>query len=415
MNDIPIVSLSERKAWAMQRGNPLWLWPEIAPDQWREAMAQIERACVAVLAGDCPDALRGDAAAFELAGYTSGMGPMLGWWLEKGLIPKGCDAVESTLCRQLHANGARMDKLLEHTRGLVQLLSDNCIGVTVLKGVHTAFAYFPSPACRPMSDVDILVGPDDAARSEGLLQGAQYRPVARNPLETTWRHADAAACPETLVSLEADDPWTLDLHVSLDVEGPPGALPARLSRLDQTENREPWELFGSASKLTQPGLLLHLAAHAGSGFHNLTMVRLLELALVARIDQASGALDWNDFMEVGQSTGGLAFAYPALELARCLAPDDIAQSVVERCKAEAPAAVRGLVGGMSPATSHRIDGPSLREHFAWTRGAIGWLRRLAADIVPDSRSLRRTAAVHAARARGLLRIASRLRVTRRAP
>lgn len=399
----------------MQRGNPLWLWPEVAPAHWREALVQIERACATVLAGECPNAFCGDPAAFELAGYTSGMGPLLGWWLEQGLISNGCGAVESTLCHQLHANGARMGRLLEHTRALVQLLSDNCIDVTVLKGVHTAFAYFPSPACRPMSDIDILVRSSDAARIDALLEKAQYRQVAGNSFETTWRHADAATCPETLVSLEADDPWTLDLHVSLDVQGPPGALPAQLSRLAEADNRERWDLFSNANKLQQPALLLHLAAHAGSGFHNLTLLRLVEIALVARTDHRSGTLNWNDFLEAGHTAGSLAFAYPALELARRLSPNDIPQLIVERCMADAPAAVRRLVGAMSPATAHSIDRPSLREHFAWTTGAGGWLRRLAADIVPEPRSLRRTAAVHAARARGLLRVASRRGATRQAP
>lgn len=401
------LSLSERKAWALRQGNPLWLWPEIAQRDWRAAMAEIERICAAALAGERADALSGDPAAIALAGYTSGMGPMLGWWLDQGLLSASCVAVESDLRRQLHVNGIRMGNLLDGACGLARMLADNGIGVTALKGVHTARAYFPQAACRPMSDIDILIAPADAAEAEAVLETAGYLRVARTRFESTWRLGGVAIDPLTMVSLEADDPWTLDLHVSLDVTGPPGPSPARLSELDPAASRHAWDLLPEAERLTQPALLLHLAAHAGSGFHNLTLLRLFEIVLVARTDGADGTLDWDEFAELGRATGSLAFSYPALELARRLSPADIPQVLVERCAAEAPPAVRFLVAGMRPATAHRIDRPSLREHFAWTRGPGGWLRRLAADVMPEPNSLRKSAAIHAARARGLLRTASR--------
>jgi hypothetical protein len=411
MSDPEGLSFGERKAWALRQGNPLWLWPEVAPRDWRAAMVEVERICTALLAGNRADALSGDPAAVALAGYTSGMGPMLGWWLEQGLLSASCVAIESALERQFHANGARMAMLLGSAREVAQLLTGKCIGVTVLKGMHTAWGYFPRAACRPMSDIDILIAPADAAAAEAVLEAAGYQQVARTRFESTWRLGGVAVDPLTTVSLEADDPWTLDLHVSLDVTGPPGSSRARLSELDPAAGREAWDLLPGAVRLAQPALLLHLAAHAGSGFHNLTLVRLVEIVLVARADRAGGTLDWDEFAELGRATGSLAFAYPALELARRLSPAAIPQALVERCAAEAPPAVRRLVAGMRPATAHGIDRPSLREHFAWTRGPGGWLRRLAADLVPEPGSLRRSAAIHAGRARGLLRAASRSRAT----
>jgi hypothetical protein len=202
------------------------------------------------------------------------------------------------------------------------------------------------------------------------------------------------------VSLEAGDPWSLDLHVSLDVPGPPGSLPARLSeRQDETE---PWPPFPAASQLAAPMLLLHVAAHAGSGFHSLTLLRLFEVVLVARKGSRENEGFWRHFTAVGEATGGLAFAYPALALARRLSPDAIPSGIVDRCRRHAPARVAALVEELRPATAHRIAAPSLREHFAWTHGVGGWLRRLADDVVPSPGSLRSSAAIQLARARGLL-------------
>lgn len=402
-----MTELERRKAWALRQGNRLWLWPEVAPPAWRAAMTEIERTCRTVLAGGDPAPLSGDAAAFGLAGYTSGMGPQLGWWIGQGRVAASSPGIAAGFAHQLEANRARMADLLEQARLAIAGLLDAGVAVIVLKGLHTAGAYFPAPACRPMSDIDLLAPAGAAARAEALLREAGYRRIGGSPLESTWRRAGVAVEPRTLLSLEADDPWTIDLHVSLDVPGPPGARRARLSAFDPWTDRAAWAPLPGAGCLPQPALLLHLAAHAGSGFHNLTLVRLLELVLVARQDRAAGVLDWDELVDLGRATESLAFAYPALELARHLAPDAIPQDVAARCAAEAPAGVRRIVAQLAPATAHRIDGRSLREHFAWTRGLGGWCRRLGADLVPHPGSWRDSAAIHAARARGLLRAAAR--------
>jgi hypothetical protein len=383
----------------LRQGNPQWLWPEVAERDWRWALLEIERACAAVLGGKHPSSLTAEPAAMALAGYTSGMGPMLGHWLGQGLIhlpTAPAEACEHQLC----ANTVRMERLLGHAKELTARLAAGGVRATVLKGAYTASSYFPQAGCRPMSDIDILISPDDANTAQRVLQALAYRQTARTSLETTWVHANAAVEPRTMRSLEADDPWAIDLHLSLDIPGPPGSAPARLSQARHAT--KPCEALPDAEQLAQPMLLLHLAAHAGSGFHNLTLLRLLEVVLVARVDAANGSLSWEDFADLGAATGSLAFAFPALALARQLSPDDIPREIVERCAQAAPPRIRRLVDRLRPATAHRIDRPTLREHFAWTSGPGGWLRRLAADILPEPRSLRRTAAIHASRARGLL-------------
>jgi hypothetical protein len=252
-----------------------------------------------------------------------------------------------------------------------------------------------------MSDIDLLLSPADAQTGADVLGAAGYRRAAGTPLESTWVRQGTSREPLTIMSLEADDPWSIDLHVSLDVRGPPGATPARLSRA--TAATEASSSLRGAHQLRQPMLLLHLAAHAGSGFHNLTLLRLVEIVLVARADAVNGNLRWDQLSELGQATASLAFAYPALAVARRLSPNDIPLEVVEQSARAAPARVRRVVEGLRPASAHRIDQPTLREHFAWTGGLGGWLRRLGADVLPDPKSLRRSALIHISRARSLRR------------
>lgn len=392
-------SLAERKAWALRRGDPRWLWPECSSGQWARAMMQIERACVSVLRGERPAVLDGDPVATGLAGYTSGMGPLLGLWCEQGVLPASAP-LAAVLSHQLHANRLRMERLVGHAAQLASALASRRIDMTLLKGIHTAGVFFPEIGCRPMSDIDVLIRPHDLAAATGVLTHLGYRQTARNSLESTWRQNDCPHEPHTLISLEANDPWSIDLHLSLDVCGPPGAAPARLSMAAGTA--VPSLLLAGSNELSQPLLLLHLAAHAGSGFHNLTLLRLVEIVLIARTDVAGGTLSWDDFVEVGAVTGALSFAFPALALARQLSPADIPEAVVERCALAAPPRVRRAVAELRPATAHRICSPTLREHFAWTRGSRGWLRRLAADLLPQPHSVRGSAVIHLARVRGLL-------------
>jgi len=137
--------------------------------------------------------------------------------------------------------------------------------------------------------------------------------------------------------------------------------------------------------LDQPLLLLHLAAHAGAGWQNLTLLRQLELALVIRRDLKAGLLSWPAFLEAGGRTGALGYAYPALALADRLAPDLVPGVVLTHCAAQAPQAVRRALERLTPANAQRIDRNSVGEHFMWADSWPARLRLLADDILPAVR------------------------------
>jgi hypothetical protein len=365
--------LKRRFAWARRQGRPDWLWPDVPIPMWRAALESIAGA-VQRLLGDEPASLEGDPEAIGLAGYTSGLGPILGRWIRDGHLdcaPK----LAAVLQRHLDHNRIRTTRMAAAAAELVGALAGRGVEAVLLKGAHTGPSYFPEPGVRPASDIDLLIRPSDVGAAEEALGASGLVLKSRRRWESAWRPAWGPEGPRSLSYVHADDPWTVDLHWSLNIALGPGSPVAELDRADPMASR--------AGVLDQPLLLLHLAAHAGSGWQNLTLLRLLELVLVIRRDASDGRLDWGAFLELGRRTGALGYAYPALRLAEKLAPGTAPEMVVEVCAANAPLAVRRAVDALTPATAQRIDRASLAEHFMWTPDWRGRLRQLASDLVPD--------------------------------
>jgi hypothetical protein len=362
-----------RFQWAKARGRPDWLWPDVSQRAWRQACELIARTASAVLCGAAQARIGGDILPLSLAAYTSGMGPLLGWWLEQGRIAADAD-VAALFELHLRQNELRDQRM---RRALDLLLDDfdrASIDVAALKSAHTGAHYFPSPATRPASDIDLLVKPDGLAQARSLLAARGYRDAN----EHGWRPAGMATTPRSLLFVHADDPWSIDLHSCIEIQPSSGARPARL---------DPWPWlvrFRPTNErllaMGQPMLLLYLAAHASGGLQNLTLLRLVELNVVIRADAATGKLDWQSFLDLGRRTGVAHLAWPALALTDALTPGLIPPVVLAEMKATVPRAVRRVIEGLRPATAQRLDRLSLREHFMWAGDVPGLLTQLAADF-----------------------------------
>jgi hypothetical protein len=374
-----------RVAWARRQGRPAWLWPDVSIGAWRAAMVEVERV-IRILLTDAPSArLEGDAPAIELAGYTSGVGPLLGLWFEQGRL-QTCPAIAVTLVRHLAHNRLRASKLRETTAEIVTRLADRGIRAVVLKGAHTGSTYFPEAGVRPASDIDLLVADGDAAMAESVMEGYGLSFRGRSRWESCWAPSAGVSTPRSLTYVHADDPWSVDLHSSLNISGGWGTPLAGFDLGDPMASRSQWSVDPKAGVLDQPLLLLHLATHAGVGWQNLTLLRQVELVLVIRKDFATGTLSWDAFLELGGKMGAIGYVYPALRLANKLAPGSVPQSVLEICAASAPRAVQRALAQLSPATAQRIDRNSMGEHFMWAEGWRGRLRLAARDLLPADRS-----------------------------
>ena len=401
--DLSAEEVRRRLRWARRQGEPAWLWPDIAPEAWREALRAIEAVVRAALAGQRGGPrLAGDPAAIGLAGYTSGVGPLLGCWLARGLI-QAEPAIAAVLALHLRHNRIRAARMQDAALGTVEALLAAGVPTAVLKGAHTASAYFPEPGARPASDIDLLVPAGATGAAEAVLRDLGFACQGQGPRESNWRLAGQPDTPRSLSLVHAEDPWSIDMHASLDLFVGPGAPLAALDLGEPLRTGRPWSQNPGAVSLEQPLLLLHLAAHAGSGLQSLTLLRLVELVLVIRQDTAQGRLDWRALLEAGERTHTLAYAYPALRLCEDLAPATVPALVLDRCARAAPADVVRLVRGMTPATAQRVDGASVAAHFMWVQGLAGRLRQIAGDLVPDAGSWRALWMIYEKRAWRLVR------------
>jgi hypothetical protein len=391
-----------RFIWARRQGRPAWLWPDVPIEAWRSALEAVEAAVAGMLAGATRVTLEGEAHAIGLAGYTSGTGPLLGLWLEQGRLGAG-DAVAATLTRHLAHNRLRSARMAAAAVEIIGRLAEHGIWTLLLKGAHTGPAYFPETGARPASDIDLLVAAGDVAGAEAVLQSCGLALKGRREWESTWAAPSDRREPRSLTYVHADDPWSIDLHGSLNISVGSGTPLADLDRARPMASRGRWPVDPRAGALDQPLLLLHLATHAGAGWQNLTLLRLVELVLVIRQDRAAARLPWDAFLDAGARTGAISYAYPALSLAEKLAPGVVPGEVLDRCAGRTPGAVRRAVERLTPASAQRIDRSSVGEHFMWAEGVRGRMRLLASDLLPAVRTWAEFRKIYEARAWRLIR------------
>jgi hypothetical protein len=400
--DLSADAVRRRFQWAKRRGQPAWLWPNVKIEEWRGALGLIEEVVRKILQGEAPPALGGEEQAVGLACYTSGVGPLLGWWLKQGRL-WASPTIASLLELHLLHNACRQERVSAVAREVVRTLSERGIAVLVLKGLHTGTDYFPDPATRPLSDVDILINPADASAAETALLQSGFVERGRNARESNWAPAGMARQPRSLMLVHAEDPWSIDLHTTLDLAVGEGSPLAALSKGSPMTGHSLWTPDPCARVLDQPLLALHLAVHASAGLHSLSLLRLIELHFVIAQDSTAELLSWDEFMRLGAQTGALGFAFPALRLCEDLVPGTIPYWVLHGCAAAAPARARRVVSKLTPATAQRVERSWVSEHYMWVQGWRGWVRQLASDLVPSARSWRTFRAIYERRMWRLLR------------
>ena len=253
----------------------------------------------------------------------------------------------------------------------------------VLKGFHTARAYFEEPGVRRMSDVDLLVAPDQVDRAESALRASGFRATGARmtPYKQDWI---GAGTEERVFSVEASDErtkWVIELHSSLDRTYHPGAV----ARLDSQRTRTiPFEVcHRRVLALAPPVLLLALGCHCSQELGSSRLLRLVEIIRVIRTERAAGRLDWVDFLATLERTGAARYAYPALVLAEDLAPGTVDARVLALGARESTWAARHTVRRLVPAGGS-IEELGLLRQIMWMRGPVAILHRAMRLVAPSS-------------------------------
>jgi hypothetical protein len=379
-------AVQARMEHARRNGYAGWLWPDVALEDWRAAVEEIARITRDVLRGEAHAVLRDcDPLTASVAGYTSGMGALLGYWVDTGAVRTSA-ALAEVFRLHLSHNRARMTMLAATAQDIVQRLDRAGAAPVVVKGMHTAFAYFSDPAARTLSDVDLYVPMESMGAAEEMFASAGYRriPRLRAPYACDWVPAGRRTEPRTLAYVHQDDPWFFDVQGSLNRRLLTGRQ-VKLDALFAQSRTSPWTLSPCGRVLQQPLLAIHLAAHISQILLSATLQRVVELILVIRKDEASGALDWDDFLAGAEKIGGGRLIYPALVFCEQLAPGTVPARILEACRADAPRNLRQVVGSLSVGAAQPLGRHSFRERFMWAGTWRERLQQVAGELALDGR------------------------------
>ena len=229
------------------------------------------------------------------AADRQGVAPLLHDWLTRH---RGLAAPASSADRLYHAywaNHFRNRLLLSE----LTLLADAAAGAGIpfmpLKGAILALDYYPTPALRPMSDLDLLVRAADLEGMGRLLAGLGYREVDRPPSSVEDRWLDRAS---------QENQWVASRHgLSVLVEyraEPMEPAVAQLADLDRTFSAALGQHAAAIWTRAQPApaglrmspedLLLHVAAHLAARHADFRLIWLHDVARI--VTRHAADFDW---------------------------------------------------------------------------------------------------------------------------
>jgi Uncharacterised nucleotidyltransferase len=394
--DAPLETLRRREdAWRSTHRVDA-LWPGLDGTVIQSAANAIGAAVAGVLGGEratleCaavgPDAER-RARAAGVAALLTGVGPLLGAWIARGEL-EAEPALARVLARHLAHARAREARIRSALIPVLARMERAGLEPGLIKGLHTAHAYFPEPGARPFADVDVVVPPAAIAQAERLLGEAGFEGEIRIDMPTYKREWLPPDGPGDIWSYElwhARSKWKLDLHDGLNF-----LAVVQNERTPQVPRfAQRFTLDGVTLRVADPNeLIALLAAHASTELYSQRLLRLVELVLVVRRATALGTLDWRAVESSLAERGSLRFAYPMLALTERLAPDTVDAALLSRLSNATTARARAVTSTLSP-TAPVLDASfSLRERLMWASGlraTMRWMWRMIAPLEGASRS-----------------------------
>lgn len=266
-------------------------------------------------------------------------------------IPRG---VTRSLESAYYTNLVHSFFLLEHARSLVEATRRARRGgapMVLLKGVSFAGWLYPSPALRPMGDVDVLVRPWDLDFVSDVAVRLGYRLHETTDHARSFRHAQSGTYLELHTSLTSSaDYLGLDLGSLFERSVPSVHLP-------------------TSRTLTPEDHLLHLCLHA-SFQHGLRQSAVN--ACDAYLLSGKPELRWDRFFERASARRTAPLVYAGLSLCHRLFPDEPMRRALETLEPMVSTRQRRRVERihaealLSPADDCVFGSPWSR--LAWTPG-----------------------------------------------
>lgn len=369
-----------------RRGRTEALWPELPARVRLAAHARIESTVSAVLATGAAPELSGEGRACRalgVAAFLAGVGPLLGYWMDHERL----DASEPVRAlfkeHRAHAR-ARVKRVEDELRPVIDELSARGIEPIWLKAAHTGGAYFPAPETRPSNDVDLALLPESFESAREVFRAAGFHEVPDSgaPYRVEWTPPGAEASISSVELMHVRNPWRLDVHRSLDREMPSGAECTVGSLHDAVTEPSAGPLRGRV--LRQPQLTAYLAMHTSWHAPAVPLMRLVELHLVMQRDSHNGRLSWAALADLLSAHRTWQYVYPAFILTERLVPGTLDAQFVEQATARTPRRVRAWVHALHPARDLHTDIRSVSANVVWASDLPSALTMLRSALKPTA-------------------------------
>jgi hypothetical protein len=222
-------------------------------------------------------------------------------------------------------NAARNEALYRTIRRIQIIFKAAGIHVILLKGAALAGIAYSERAIRPMSDVDLLVRPEDLPSSERQLRQIGYvrfiERASQQPNENFEYHAVYVNKEQGVATPRLEMHWNLDRQsrpFQVDIEGLwRRAMPVLIGGFEY-------------AMLSPEDCLLHACLHACK--HGLTSLRSL-CDISAIIEHWKERIEWPSLQARSHEWKVQNYAYLPLRLARDLFDTEIPASVLNNLKA----------------------------------------------------------------------------------
>jgi putative nucleotidyltransferase-like protein len=229
------------------------------------------------------------------AADRQGVAPLLHDWLTRHPEFAPPKSPADRLYHAYWANHFRNRALLSELARLADAAAGAGITFMPLKGAILAVDYYPVPALRPMSDLDLLVRPEDLEAMGHLLRSLGYREVDRQPSYVEEGRLDRRSREHQWVMARSG--------VSVLVEYRAEPMEPAVGQLTDLDSAFTAKLGQHAAaiwtrarpspaglRMSPEDLLLHVAAHQAARHADFRLIWLHDIARIVTRDSAH--FDW---------------------------------------------------------------------------------------------------------------------------
>jgi hypothetical protein len=318
---------------------------------------------------------------------AEGLAPLCGYYIKRHHLedgPTGHEVVKG-LVGDYYRNTAKNLWRLTRLKPLLVSFDRAGVPVLLLKGASLALSVYPEVGLREMSDIDLLIRPEQLLAVDALLREAGYRAIDQTGI-------DLANPPcEHLTTLDYRDPEgvnpAIHLHWHLINSTVPHADYSRRIDLDGI-----WSRAGRASldgqsvmELSPSDAVLYLCEHAMRVSHS--MSRLIWMADLAwLVDRKGDQVVWDSVEQRADQWGIGRLAAPPLKFVRDRLDAPIPDDVLSALQVGAPS-IGGRIFAWCLQRSIRRPGLSYLVHIALRRNVMGKSRFVMATVCPPNTAL----------------------------